>query len=751
MSRAQQLAEQVNAMSKRIYDLEAALKKTHGVSSAPQSLLRDAGRQDPLADISDLQAKYEAEMESVSVNLGSLAIGCDGNAKYHGETADAEYIQTYTMTASGLDGVIPLKELGNPKRLGLPVDILELVNSFPFGPYEHPHRTALLKFAAFLPSEERAIRLTDLYYENMAWITDPMPRSDFERDILKRVYQTPDRHATLSTMHAHKLSVFFMVLALGSLFDDCPSPQLLSEQFHALGRAAFVLESIARGATCASSQALFLMIVFAFHDRSAVERRWVLMGVCAKVSQMIGLHRDSAGWNTDREDVQRRRTMFWELYSWDAWTSVAYGRPPALNLGHSDCRFPDDRDPFIKEDGSSELGFQAWKLRFSAACTSIAVQLAFTVQPLDYTSLLDFDKRIRTFPIPSHLRRARQDAYKTSNQDMSRVLQQCCAVSLCETILLYIHRSYFTQALLEAEDPLQHKYSPSVITVYLSSLALIANLKFLNAAHPKFTSRVRYFWSGLYMCCVLLGAIVAESPGCTLSQSALAELDSARAMYEEASSLCCPPATKKILDKLHERAHAAFEEYQAKQHDRDSPLSTDGGPGAPNELDTSARSRMTVINNSSSVGLHGSSGLAETDPLHMRSAVVAEPGLHAAAGASGSPVAPKLPTHGARSNDAYSADPPSAYAAYFYPFTSYGYTLTDPSQPANEAMQAAMEETLSLYLPGLAAFAPVQPQSNSHHTNRPTASEGAAASPLSVQNQEMWQKLVEDLGISPSQ
>ncbi|KAI0041613.1 hypothetical protein FA95DRAFT_1468689, partial [Auriscalpium vulgare] len=608
MAHAQQLTEQVKTMSTRINELEAALKKQQGMSSAPQLLLRDAGRQDPLADSSDLEAKYEADLESVSVNLGSIAIGCDGNTKYHGETVDAEVrrkgiffaVSAIASTVLSIlfyhqDGAIASKELGNPKRLGLPVEILELLNSFPFSPYEHPHSTAL--FVPFLPSGERAIWLANLYYENMSWITDPIPRGDFERDILKPVYQTPDRHASLSNMHAHRLSVFFMVLALGSLFDDCPSPQLLSEQYHALGRAAFVLESIARGATCASSQALFLMIVIVFHDRSAVEHRWVLMGVCTKVSQMVS-NRDSAGWNKDRADIQRRRTMFWELYSWDAWTSVAYGRPPALNLGHSDCRFPDDRDPFIKEDGSSELGFQAWKLRFSAACTSIAVQLAFTVQPLDYTSLLALDKRIRTFPVPSHLRRGGQDAYKTSNEDLSRVMQQCCAVSLCETILLYIHRSHFTQALLEAKDPLQHKYSPSVITAYRSSLALIANLKFLNATHPKFTRRVRYFWSGLYMCCVLLGAIVAESPGCTLSASALAELDTARTIYEDASPLCCPPATKRILDKLHERAHVAFEEYQAKQHDREPswPLSVDGGRGAPVELDI-AGSRTTVIDN----------------------------------------------------------------------------------------------------------------------------------------------------------
>lgn len=30
--------------------------------------------------------------------------------------------------------------------------------------------------------------------------------------------------------------------------------------------------------------------------------------------------RDSAGWNLPPEEVQRRRNMFWELYTYDAWT-----------------------------------------------------------------------------------------------------------------------------------------------------------------------------------------------------------------------------------------------------------------------------------------------------------------------------------------------------------------------------------------------------------------------------------------------
>ncbi|KAI0048107.1 hypothetical protein FA95DRAFT_1518037 [Auriscalpium vulgare] len=781
MAHAQKLTEQVKTMSTRIRELEAALEKTQCATSTPHPLLRDAGRQDPLADISDLEARYEADLESVSENMGSLAIGWDGKAKYYGETAGAEYLQSLMP-----DGEITLKELGNPKRLGLPFEVLELVHSFPFGHYEHSYCTAL--FNPYLPSRERATQLAELYYANIAWMYDPIPRGDFERIILQSVYQTPDKHASLSSIHAHSVSVFFMVLALGSLFDHGPTRELVAEQYHALGRAAFALESIVRGATCATSQALFLMVHFLYQaDRSGNERRWLLMGLCAKVAQMIGLQRDSAGWNLEREEVQRRRTMFWEFYTWDAWSSVVNGRPPALNLGHSDCRFPDDLSSSTKEDGSLELGFHAWKFRYSAACLSISVQRAFAVQQFDYPSLLHLDKRIRTFPIPSHLRSPGQDSSELWNQDPTRAMQQYCVVCECESNLLYIHRSYFAQALRESEEPLQHKYSQSVMAAYRSALVLIASLKNLNTVHPKLSSRVWYFWSGFYTSCVLLGAIVIESPGSKLARNALAELNVARPIYEEGSELCRPPATMAMLDKLHARAHAAFTDYHTKlQYGETSrPLPNDGCRSVPDELDVIG-GRTSVITKSAPVSPHAStppspdagsasqSASPEADPSHVganmlplsyvRSVAAPDPGAHA--GTSSSYAAP---TETEAVSNTYNSDSSSAYAAYFDPAAglAYGYAPADASQPAYQAMQV-VEAKPSLCRPGGAGefaaaprrydaygsrdAAPVQPLGQSQYKfYQPLATVGAA--PLTVQppvqnQQEIWWKFVEDLGMS---
>jgi hypothetical protein len=82
---------------------------------------------------------------------------------------------------------------------------------------------------------------------------------------------------------------------------------------------------------------------------------------------------------------------------------------------------------------------------------------------------------------------------------------------LCDTItvsyeytdLLYIHRSYFAQAIREdSANPLRHKYAQSVLAVSRSAFRLITSLKGLYSVHPGLASRNWFFWSGVFSACV---------------------------------------------------------------------------------------------------------------------------------------------------------------------------------------------------------------------------------------------------------
>lgn len=118
---------------------------------------------------------------------------------------------------------------------------------------------------------------------------DPVPRDDFEHAVLEPLYSSANGAISLVNFEAHRLSVFFMVLGSGALFDSHPNARTVAEQYHALACATFSLESIVGGATCASIQALLMMAHFLFlTDRSGNEHRWLITGLCTKVIHMVG-------------------------------------------------------------------------------------------------------------------------------------------------------------------------------------------------------------------------------------------------------------------------------------------------------------------------------------------------------------------------------------------------------------------------------------------------------------------------------
>lgn len=604
MAHAQKLTEQVKTMSARIKHLEAALAHAQNGSLPLPAFGDDSLSQDPLQDSESGQVKYEGDLEGVSKSLGSLAIDGEGKAQYYGETAGAEYLQN----------LMPMPEveindsstIQDPKHLTLPPEILELVHAFPFGIRDCAH--LIMDFRRYIPFRERANDLADLYYCNAAWLSDPVPRSDFESSILEPLYSSVNG-ASLINFEPHRLSVFFMVLGIGTLFDAHPSARTIAEHYHAFACATFSLESVVGGATCASVQAILLMTHFLFlTDRSGNERRWLLSGLCTKLIHMIGLQRDSAGWNLNEEEVQRRRCIFWEYFTWDCWACVLHGRPPTLNLSHSDCRFPQDLDPFMLPSGDLGHGFHAWKFRYSAVFLSISVQLAFSVHRTSYSSLLELDKRIRSFPLPAHLL---SPVHETGGRDWdanpSCAMQQFFPVCERESNLIYIHRSWFAEALRDSSDPFQHEYGQSVAAVYRSANILINGLTSLTNAHPSVAGRVWFFWSSFYTSSILLGAIVIKSPSCKLARSALTLLDQSVIVYEEGSGLCRPAATVPMLEKLRARAHHAYSAYCD---------TVNGRPGAPiplnlpddiHDLSAFGGTKGAVITKSPSNSPHGSS------------------------------------------------------------------------------------------------------------------------------------------------
>ncbi|KAJ7583411.1 hypothetical protein C8J56DRAFT_953962 [Mycena floridula] len=566
-AQAQRLTDQVNLLTARVQELETRLAQTENRSNLSKE---------------EIDAIYDKGLATASEAIGSLSIRADGKTKYLKELLPTDDQDVETPKINQLD---------------LPDEVVELSNSFPFGIKDHPYGKCL--FAPYIPPKEQALRLIAQYYDCVAWMYDPIVRQDFDTLIFNPLYDTPI-YPIEETIHAHLLSIFFIALADGALHDshnDPTSARFLAEQYHCLSRACLAHTSVLEDATFAAVQATFMMVRFVYDsDRSSNEHRWMLTGICAKLAQTV--NRDSAGWHLDPEEQQRRRRMFWSLYMYDAWTSLVHGRPPTFMIQHSDCQFPIDLEPSVKASGETELGYYAYMFRYAASCLSISVQHAFTVKNLNYEGLLDLDKKIRTFPISSHLQCPMEasEAGRSWSPEAPRAMQQYCILCERESNLLYIHRSYFAKAIREApEEPCDHNMP-------LRACRLISSLRGIYSCHPDPTSRCWFFWSGVFSSCVVFGALIVESPGCRLTEAALRELEQGVLFYEQGSALCRPMNTMNILRKLLVRAQDAFANFLAGV----DPMSTTPDSSAPDELEVLG-GRKSVITSSKPSSSKGSS------------------------------------------------------------------------------------------------------------------------------------------------
>jgi hypothetical protein len=98
-----------------------------------------------------------------------------------------------------------------------------------------------------------------------------------------------DGYISFESIPAHSISVFFVILATGLIFSTGQSAPILREQYHALASAAFSLDSITRGASTSSVQAMLLMIHYSYWtDRNGAEWRWLYNGLCVRIAVMVG-------------------------------------------------------------------------------------------------------------------------------------------------------------------------------------------------------------------------------------------------------------------------------------------------------------------------------------------------------------------------------------------------------------------------------------------------------------------------------
>jgi len=158
-----------------------------------------------------------------------------------------------------------------------------------------------------------------------------------------------------------------------------------------------------------------------------------------RIAQMAGLQYDGTAWKLKGDELQQRRTMFWELFIWDSWNAFVMGRPPAMQLQHTDCKFPDN-DVTAPGQEPTALGFHAWTFRYTVACLPMTLKQAFSPHSVSYDALIQIDRKVRIYPVPAHLQVPAHGAPFSSH--LGTAMQQLNCLDLRELNLLYLHRRW---------------------------------------------------------------------------------------------------------------------------------------------------------------------------------------------------------------------------------------------------------------------------------------------------------------------
>ncbi|GLB43439.1 putative fungal specific transcription factor [Lyophyllum shimeji] len=598
LASTQELHEKISELATRVRQLEDALRTAHAHLSSEQhpllaeELLRikaplqrePAPNRNPHAN----PVKEEEQNPDIVDAFGSLAISMSGRAKYYGHTANSWYFLQNELPEDS-DQEDQLARL----RTVLPPDILKRASALPITATNNSsesERAGLHDLFWYLPPADKALELRSIYYSHAAWMYNPVSQESFDIQIYSQFYDPNIGPHSDDPQLSHRLSLMYMVLAIGSLMNtSLPAYNLDAEKYHQLARAALFTNSIFDDPTLYAIQALFLMTFYLFLvDRHGTNAgaRWAIMGIAVKLSQSIGLHRDSGRWKVDEQETQNRRELFWELFTYDSWQCFTFGLPPSFSLPHVDCKMP------FLNDTSDEKSFHAWKHRFTSECMNQFHDQAFGAKMPTYATVLQLDRKMRAFPVPPVLQVAGFGSSEPRPggfpETVMLTLQRHIVLAIREMNLLYLHRSFFARAISDhPKDPLGSPYGTSVIAAYRSAGSLVALMRNLHTQLKEPTERMWWLWTHMFSCSIILGSIVTRCPSMSLAPSALVQLDSACELFSKAARGFRADKVLNIMLHLQEKAHFSLEEFRKG---RGTPLakyslSTTESPTSPDEDD----------------------------------------------------------------------------------------------------------------------------------------------------------------------
>ncbi|KAK0236242.1 fungal-specific transcription factor domain-containing protein [Armillaria nabsnona] len=570
LAATEHLHRRIAKLSGRIRQLEDALSSLHSQHSTDRHpLLQDelifneehTAEENSASD--DATAQPPAEVIDA---FGTLSISDHGISRFFGPTGGSESLliaSSQTSPTSSAHSPDSKHASVSPTNSGHSTDFSLFSQSFPFTPMGRSEDVQDM-IRTHLPPWERAQSLGETYFEQVAWIFRGVTRQQLIDDMLPAIYR---KQPSEEFGGPHDLSLIFMIFAIGALVENEPSSESAhAEHYHQLSRAAISLQPVLEKPSIVTIQCLHLMSIYNAMSGSdttsepSMEMTWSLITLAAHLSQTV--NRDSERWGLPAKMVQRRRILFWDLFVADVWQSLNTGRPPSFSLAYIDCSFPQYDDQ--KDGGSPGCEFEIWQFRFASECVAEVTSRTLTAEAPSYNTIMELDRKVREFPLPTGM---------AEKNDLGTSFQRCVLDHIRETVLMYIHRSFFAQAIIEQPvNPLKSTYAPSFLAAYRSSATILKSVREQFTMWPNSCAKFWTMWTFAFSAAVVFGTVVTRGPRSPLATSAMAELEQACILFSKAATHSRRAAKAlPILVKLSEKARHAL----AAAQNEPMPLSVD--------------------------------------------------------------------------------------------------------------------------------------------------------------------------------
>ncbi|KAI6020870.1 fungal-specific transcription factor domain-containing protein [Pisolithus microcarpus] len=544
LAATEHLHRRIAKMSERIQQLEDALCELQAKHSMePHPLLRSE-----LSGASGDTTVVERTPDLVEA-LGTLSISDAGVSRFFGPTGGSHCLLM-------VDDVPPQDSAdGSSHSARDSSSSEEFENVTPVFPFKPTHLSLSVETLAnnYLPTWDRAHYLTEVYLEQASWLIQTVSNDQIVLELLPDYYSNGAPHAMQAKNNRHRLGLLFLVFAFAAFLDANRKPgNAEAEFYHEVARATICLPSVMEKPSLETIQLLQLLSIYntvsgneLAGKETSMETSWSLVALAAHLAHTLGLHRDGLKWGLSADVTARRRAVFWDLFVADVWNSLETGRPPTFSLPYIDCQFPGGGSPDGNGhiDTNREVFWASWVFRFASSCAADVAARTLTSDSPSYSTILELDRKVRNFPVPATIEEFVATAsgaipMKPADKDigLTESLGRFVMSTSREVILLYLHRSFFAQAIVENPiNPMNSSYTPSFLAAYQASLIILRTVK------------------------IVFGTIVTHGPRSSMASSSMEELRNACLLFSKASP-CNRRAQKAlpIITKLMEKAQNAL-------------------------------------------------------------------------------------------------------------------------------------------------------------------------------------------------